>query len=161
MRTRNHDLPYTAQSTSQIWSKTLPKTIYEYYSQTTSFSWRFSGTQERGFWNTFLFVLPRTSNWPLRSFAGDTIYIDTDPHIFQKSSCHFKILSTIRVTRSKLHTKDQQILGITVHNLVARDLCTPAYCCKPMTLRSHKVFFLYFGKHSKCWKMFLKSCRAV
>ena len=40
------------------------------------------------------------------------------PQIFQKSRGYFKILGTRRVTCSKFHTDDPQILGITIQNLV-------------------------------------------
>jgi len=39
--------------------------------------------------------------------------------IFQKSRNHVKILGAQRVTLSKFHTEDPQILGIIVQNLVA------------------------------------------
>jgi len=38
--------------------------------------------------------------------------------IFQKSGSHLKILGVIRMTWSKAHTDDQQILGATVHIVV-------------------------------------------
>ena len=40
--------------------------------------------------------------------------------IFHKSRSHLRILGTGRVTRSKFHTDDPQILGATVQNPVAR-----------------------------------------
>ena len=46
--------------------------------------------------------------------------------IFQKPRIHLKILSAVRITRSKFDTKDPQLSGGTVQNSVARDLYTPA-----------------------------------
>jgi len=38
---------------------------------------------------------------------------------------HLKIVGAGRVTCSKFYTEGQQILGDIVHNLIARDFCTP------------------------------------
>jgi hypothetical protein len=46
--------------------------------------------------------------------------------IFQKSRSHFKITVVKMVTRSKPHTDDPLILGATVHNVAARNLCPTA-----------------------------------
>jgi hypothetical protein len=45
--------------------------------------------------------------------------------MFQKYRNHVTILGPRRVTRSKFHAQDPQILGGTVQNLVSRDLCPP------------------------------------
>jgi hypothetical protein len=45
-------------------------------------------------------------------------------HKFSRSDV--KILDARRVTRSKFHAEDPQILSVILQNLVARDLCTPA-----------------------------------
>ena len=44
------------------------------------------------------------------------------PLIFQRCRHNLKILGTERVTRSKFHSEDPQILGATVQNLVAWDV---------------------------------------
>jgi len=41
-------------------------------------------------------------------------------HILRKSSNHLNVLGAIRVTGSKFHTQDPQILGPTEQNLLAR-----------------------------------------
>lgn len=46
--------------------------------------------------------------------------------IFQKPRIHLKILSAVRITRSKFDTKDPQLSGGPVQNSVARDLYNPA-----------------------------------
>ena len=43
-----------------------------------------------------------------------------DKQILRKSSKHGNVLGAIRVTRSKFHTQDPQILGATEQNLLAR-----------------------------------------
>ena len=43
--------------------------------------------------------------------------------IFQKSSSYLKILGTGRVTWSKFHSEDPQILGATLQNLFSWPLC--------------------------------------
>jgi len=43
--------------------------------------------------------------------------------IFQKSGSRLKILGAQSVTRSTFHTENSKMLGCTVQNLVARDLC--------------------------------------
>jgi hypothetical protein len=45
------------------------------------------------------------------------------PQIFQRYRHYLKILGTERLTRSKFHSEDPQILGATVQNLVTWDLC--------------------------------------
>ena len=45
--------------------------------------------------------------------------------MFPKSTKHLKILGAKRVTRSKDHIRDPQMLGATIQNEVTRDLCTP------------------------------------
>jgi hypothetical protein len=44
------------------------------------------------------------------------------PQIFQKYRLNLKILGVRRVTRSKFHSKDRQILGATLQHLVAREI---------------------------------------
>jgi len=44
------------------------------------------------------------------------IYDDSDAQVFQKATRHLRILGARRVTRSKLHTEDQQIFSVTVQN---------------------------------------------
>lgn len=44
------------------------------------------------------------------------------PQIYQKSRSHLEILGIRKVTRSKLHIKDQKILSTTEQNLLAQDL---------------------------------------
>jgi len=50
---------------------------------------------------------------------------DRGANIFQNSMCHLKILGAGRVTWSKFHTENLQILGATEENVVVLDLCTP------------------------------------
>ena len=47
--------------------------------------------------------------------------------IFQKSRSHLEMLRLRRVTCSKVHTEDPQILGATVHNVVATANWRPAF----------------------------------
>jgi len=42
------------------------------------------------------------------------------PQIFQQCKRHLRIVGAIRVTCSKFHSEDPQILGTTVESLVAR-----------------------------------------
>ena len=44
---------------------------------------------------------------------------------FHKSTGHLQIVGAIRVTRSKFHTENPQMLGVTVQNLVARATWRP------------------------------------
>jgi hypothetical protein len=46
------------------------------------------------------------------------VYFRTGAQILQKSRSHLKILGARRVTCSKSHTADPQMLGATVQNLV-------------------------------------------
>jgi hypothetical protein len=50
-------------------------------------------------------------------FGGGGGYYYKEAHIFQKSSSHLKILGAWRLTCSNFHTKDPQILVMTVQNL--------------------------------------------
>lgn len=45
--------------------------------------------------------------------------------MFPKSMKYLKILGAKRVTQSKDHIRDPQMLGATIQNVVTRDLCTP------------------------------------
>jgi hypothetical protein len=58
-------------------------------------------------------------------------YSTRNDQIFQKCRSHLKILGASRMTRSKFHTEDPQILGVTVENLVTRATwCTElVYSC--------------------------------
>ena len=47
--------------------------------------------------------------------------------MFQKCKSHLKILGAWRVTWSKYHTKDPQVLGSTVQNLVAAATWRPGF----------------------------------
>jgi len=52
------------------------------------------------------------------SFLNTSIKVQTSGlKIFQNSRIHLKILSTRRLTRSKFHTKDPQIICSTTQNL--------------------------------------------
>jgi hypothetical protein len=53
-------------------------------------------------------------------FWFDDKHHPNDAQIFNKRYNHLKIQGFSRTTRSKLHTKDPQILGAIVHNLIAR-----------------------------------------
>jgi hypothetical protein len=44
-------------------------------------------------------------------------------HIFQRSRNYLKILGCERVTRSKFHSEDPQLLGANVQILVTWDVC--------------------------------------
>jgi hypothetical protein len=49
--------------------------------------------------------------------------------LFKKSRSNLKILGAIRVTRSKSHTEDPQILGTTVPNIVSTAIWRPGFVC--------------------------------
>jgi hypothetical protein len=55
--------------------------------------------------------------------AAEFKWKEQGPQIFQRSRHYLKILGTERVTRSKFHSEDPQILGATLQNLVTWDLC--------------------------------------
>jgi hypothetical protein len=68
-------------------------------------------------------------SWKTEFMAPPRSTVGKCAEIFQKSTNHLKILSARQVTRSKFHTKDTQIFGATVQNVVwhgdqARHLCT-------------------------------------
>ena len=65
---------------------------------------------------------------------------------FQKSTSHLKILSTRRVTWSKFHSEDQQLLGTSIQNLVATATCNWDLCTSDHDLPAGIFFYFYFFK---------------
>ena len=71
------------------------------------------------------------------------------PKIYPKS--HLKILSVGRVTSSKFHAKDPQMLGVTVQDLVARTTWRPIFvhAC-PKQYKNPVEIFLNNFKNETC-----------
>jgi hypothetical protein len=66
-------------------------------------------------------------NWSNLTSKCTKEYVEpSGTQIFQKSKNHLKILGVRSRTRNKSNTKEPQILGTTVQNLVARNFCTAA-----------------------------------
>lgn len=88
----------------------------------------------------------------LDNFHGKILYPQRCadfPNIYPKS--HLKTLSVGRVTSSKFHAKDPQILGVTVHNLDARTPWRPisVHSC-PKQYKNPVEIFLYNFKYETC-----------
>ena len=111
--------------------------------------WKIVAVHSRKTPHTYL-MSPATGSWTAiqtsESINTQTPYIHTarpqkkympyatSVRILQKSSSHLQLLGVTRVTWSKFHIEDPQILGATVQNLVAR-----ATWCPGFVHSSHKL----------------------
>jgi len=63
------------------------------------------------------------------------------PHVFQKSRSHYRILGSVKVTWSKSHTEDGQIIATTVQNWVTQKTWRPGF------------FTHLINKHRNGWRI--------
>jgi hypothetical protein len=62
-------------------------------------------------------------NYATLETAAEFKWKEQGPQIFQRSKHYLKILGTERMTRSKFHFEDPQILGAILQNLVTWVVC--------------------------------------
>lgn len=109
---------------------------------------------------TLVFQLNLVSLNTVTQYANHVSY-SRATQIFQKPGSHLKMLGARRVTWSRFHTEDVQILGATIQNVVAWRLwciwiCAPLRC----SVRQDIIYcWMYMGKSYNGWNWVLANLK--